>query len=77
MHFGLGGRQCIGKTVAQTNIYKLMTSLLVAFDFELADRDKVRGEMNIGKGEGLVSVGVSELEGELMVMARLRERKVM
>ncbi|KAI3391285.1 hypothetical protein diail_7644 [Diaporthe ilicicola] len=28
MHFGLGGRQCIGKTVAQTKIYKLAGTLL-------------------------------------------------
>ncbi|CAN9330534.1 unnamed protein product [Alternaria alternata] len=34
MHFGLGGRQCIGKTLAQTNIYKLTSTLLREFAFE-------------------------------------------
>ncbi|CAN9386777.1 unnamed protein product, partial [Alternaria alternata] len=33
MHFGLGGRQCIGKTLAQTNIYKLTSTLLREFAF--------------------------------------------
>lgn len=37
MHFGLGGRQCIGKTVATTNIYKIFSTLLREFTFELAD----------------------------------------
>ncbi|KAJ5504555.1 hypothetical protein N7463_007429 [Penicillium fimorum] len=37
MHFGLEGRRCIGKTVAMTNIYKFMSTILSEFDFELAD----------------------------------------
>ncbi|GME26034.1 Cytochrome P450 [Neofusicoccum parvum] len=43
MHFGLGGRQCIGKTVAQTNIYKLSSTLLKEFEFELADPEERAG----------------------------------
>ncbi|KAF4999986.1 hypothetical protein FDECE_11334 [Fusarium decemcellulare] len=50
MHFGLGGRQCLGKTVAQTNIYKLTSTLLRLFDFQLADSEEsiraVRGEFS-------------------------------
>jgi len=34
MHFGLGGRRCIGKTITTTNIYKLTSSLLRDFEFE-------------------------------------------
>lgn len=75
MHFGLGGRQCIGKTVAQTNIYKLSSTLLREFEFELADAvetvDVEKGAF-IGKMPKLVSVGVSDLQEPLMVRARRR-----
>lgn len=76
MHFGLGGRQCIGKTVAQTNIYKLSSTLLREFEFELADvAEKVEVEKGWFRGRipALVSVGISELERPLMVRARRRE----
>lgn len=76
MHFGLGGRQCIGKTVAQTNIYKLVSTLLRVFEFQLADpreREGVeRGEF-YGKLPSLISVGISDLEGPLFVRAKRRE----
>ena len=75
MHFGLGGRQCIGKTIATTNIYKLTSSLLGEFQFELADP----GEQALvdqgffrGKLPSLVSVGISDLEEPLMVRVRKR-----
>ncbi|KKA24841.1 Benzoate 4-monooxygenase [Rasamsonia emersonii CBS 393.64] len=75
MHFGLGGRQCIGKNVATTNIYKLMSTLLREFEFELAD-EKVRLDVKKGLYRGkvpaLMSVGISDLEGPLLV--RVRER---
>ncbi|KAK6072898.1 Pisatin demethylase 5 [Seiridium cupressi] len=49
MHLGLGGRQCIGKTIARINIYKVMSTLLSEFDFQLAsesEREAVdRGEI--------------------------------
>lgn len=75
MHFGLGGRQCIGKNVATTNIYKLTSTLLREFEFELADENE---RLDVGKGlyQGkippLMSVGISDLEGPLLV--RVRER---
>lgn len=73
MHFGLGGRQCIGKTVAQTNIYKLASTLLREFDFCLADTDEQelvsRGDFR-GVLPPLISVGISDLEGPLMVKAK-------
>lgn len=75
MHFGLGGRQCIGKTVAQTNIYKLSSTLLREFEFELADAEEtveVENGAFIGKMPNLVSVGVSDLQEPLMVRARRR-----
>lgn len=75
MHFGLGGRQCIGKTVAQTNIYKLSSTLLKEFEFELADpgeRAGIEKGAFRGKIPDLVSVGISELEHPLMVRARRR-----
>lgn len=75
MHFGLGGRQCIGKTVATTNIYKLMSTLLKEFHFELAD-DKERLDVALGlyqdKLPNMVSVGISDLEAPLMVKASVR-----
>ncbi|KAK2606805.1 hypothetical protein N8I77_005531 [Diaporthe amygdali] len=75
MHFGLGGRQCIGKTVAQTNIYKLASTLLREFDFCLADEDE-RDSVSRGDYRGilppLISVGISDLEGSLMVKAKRR-----
>ncbi|RFU25952.1 hypothetical protein B7463_g10382, partial [Scytalidium lignicola] len=76
MQFGLGSRQCIGKTVAQTNIYKLMSTLLREFSFELADQDEIAqvkaGEFR-GKLPGLISVGISDLEKPLMVKAKRRK----
>jgi cytochrome P450 len=52
MHFGLGGRQCIGKTVAMTNIYKLMSTLMSEFEFELADeKERARAQRNEFQGE--------------------------
>lgn len=75
MHFGLGGRQCIGKTIATTNIYKVMSTLLRSFEFELPNEQE-RAAVERGMFKGLVprmvSVGVSELEAPLMVKARLR-----
>ncbi|KAL4806606.1 cytochrome P450 [Aspergillus unguis] len=75
MHFGLGGRQCIGKTVATTNIYKVFSTLLREFTFELADEQE-RRDVEEGKYKGvlpdLVSVGISDLEGGLLVRARAR-----
>lgn len=75
MHFGLGGRQCIGKTMATTNILKVVTTLLANFDFELADegerRAADRGEWQ-GRLPPLISVGVSDLDGGLWVRARER-----
>lgn len=75
MHFGLGGRQCIGKTVAQTNIYKLVSTLLRTFEFQLADPNEKMGVERgdfYGKLPSMVSVGISDLEERLLVTARVR-----
>jgi hypothetical protein len=82
MHFGLGGRQCIGKTVATTNILKVVSTLLREFSFELAGQDGGErerredcriGEVNVGSlMPELVSVGISDLKGGLFVRARTR-----
>ncbi|KAJ5717816.1 hypothetical protein N7488_003462 [Penicillium malachiteum] len=77
MHFGMGGRQCIGKTVAMTNIYKLMSTLLSQFEFELADNIEAKKALNnefYGKIPELISVGISDLAAPLMVRARRRDR---
>lgn len=77
MHFGLGGRQCIGKTVAMTNIYKLLSTLLSEFEFELADEnEKTRAleDAFLGEIPELVSVGISDLELPLLVKAHKRDR---
>lgn len=75
MHFGLGGRQCLGKTLAQSNIYKLTSTLLREFDFQLADPLN-RGLAANGSFHGvlpeLISVGVSDLAGPLMVTVSAR-----
>lgn len=75
MHFGLGGRQCIGKTVAQTNIYKLTSTLLRLFDFQLADeeREKVASGAYHGVLPELISVGISDLKKPLLVTARVKQ----
>lgn len=78
MHFGLGGRQCIGKTVAMTNIYKLMSTLLREFEFELADeeeQEKVLRNEFYGRVPEMISVGISDLASPLMVKARKRSQK--
>lgn len=75
MHFGLGGRQCIGKTIAQTNIYKVMSTLLSEFQFELAsesERDAVRRGDFVGKLPELISVGISDLKNPIWVTAKSR-----
>ncbi|KAJ5870204.1 hypothetical protein N7455_005145 [Penicillium solitum] len=79
MHFGLGGRQCIGKTVATTNIYKLMSTLLSEFEFELPDAtERVQAQENYfhGRIPDLISVGISDLAAPLMVKARKRGKAV-
>ncbi|EMC95507.1 hypothetical protein BAUCODRAFT_111049 [Baudoinia panamericana UAMH 10762] len=78
MHFGLGPRQCIGKTVATTNIYKLSSTLLREFTFVLAEdteAEKVRQGGFVGRLPDLVSVGVSDLGTPLMVKASLRSKQ--
>jgi cytochrome P450 len=75
MHFGLGGRQCIGKTIAQTNIYKVVSTLLSEFQFELAsesERDAVRRGDFVGKLPELISVGISDLKDPIWVTAKSR-----
>lgn len=75
MHFGLGGRQCLGKTLAQTNIYKLTSTLLREFDFQIVDPEEreeaARGGF-VGRLPEMISVGVSDLKGPLMVIATAR-----
>jgi hypothetical protein len=75
MHFGLGGRQCLGKTLATMNVYKLTATLLREFEFEIADAEErnavLRGEYE-GKLPDMVSVGISDLNGPLMVRAKMR-----
>jgi hypothetical protein len=80
MHFGLGGRQCIGKTVAMTNIYKLMSTLLSEFEFELVDekeRDGPSQNESVGDVPELISVGISDLARPLLVKASKRTRVVL
>lgn len=76
MYFCLGGRQCIGKTVAQTNTYKLTSTLLRLFDFRLADAEerlRVAGGEFGGKLPDLLSVGISDIKKPLLVTARVRD----
>lgn len=83
MHFGLGGRQCLGKTIATTNIYKLTSSLLSDFEVELVDgvpdAAGVRKEKTVKPGVNdvpeLVSVGISELEEPLLVRCKKRTKQ--
>ncbi|KAK9416567.1 hypothetical protein SUNI508_09673 [Seiridium unicorne] len=75
MNFGLGGRQCIGKTIARTNIYKVMSTLLSEFDFQLgseSEREAVDRGKFVGKLPELISVGISELKKPLWVTAWIR-----
>ncbi|KAI0145157.1 cytochrome P450 [Xylariaceae sp. FL1272] len=68
MHFGLGGRQCIGKTLAQTNVYKLTSTLLREFEFSLVETERP----GYGELPELVSVGISDLKNPLMVRIKTR-----
>lgn len=80
MHFGLGGRQCIGKTVAMTNIYKLMSSLLKEFEFKLEEKKqqtKAQDDQSRGDVPEMISVGISDLASPLMVRARKRDTSAM
>lgn len=75
MHFGLGGSQWIGKTMATTNIDKVMSTLLWEFDFQLADEDEsLRAKQGGFKCllPALISVGVRDLETPLMVTSKVR-----
>ncbi|CEO60777.1 hypothetical protein PMG11_05317 [Penicillium brasilianum] len=77
MHFGLGGRQCLGKTVAMTNIYKLMSTLLSEFEFKLAEEkgcDTTTMKPACSDVPELISVGISDLAKPLMVKATTRTR---
>lgn len=77
MHFGLGPRQCIGKTVATTNIYKVVSTLLKEFTFELADeqeRKDVEQGLYRERIPSMVSVGISDLKAPLMVRVSKRVR---
>lgn len=72
MHFGAGGRQCIGKSLALTVIYKTTATLLARFSFQLADEKEQQGVEDgvfYGKLPEQVSVGISDLKGPLMVKA--------
>lgn len=71
MHFGLNGRQCIGKNMATINIYKLVVTLLKLFKFK-----NVNGLINTranNKSPNLISVGVSDTVGGLWVKAKIRD----
>ncbi|KAJ3580178.1 hypothetical protein NPX13_g383 [Xylaria arbuscula] len=68
MHFGLGGRQCIGKTLAQANIYKLTSTLLREFEFSLVEAERPGRD----KLPELFSVGISDLKNPLMVRVKAR-----
>ncbi|KAJ5094796.1 Benzoate 4-monooxygenase [Penicillium angulare] len=77
MHFGAGGRQCIGKSLAMTVtvIYKMTAALLANFSFQLADvkeQQDVDDGLFYGKLPEQISVGISDLKGPLMVRARER-----
>jgi len=82
MHFGLGGRQCIGKTIATTNIYKLTSALLQEFEFEMVADDAVQSADAEKSPKGgnndvpeMISVGISDLEAPLIVKCRKRSAK--
>ncbi|KAJ5691555.1 hypothetical protein N7488_012290 [Penicillium malachiteum] len=75
MHFGTGGRQCIGKPLALTLIDKTTAILLARFSFQLANEEEqqeVENGLFYGKIPELVGVGRSDLKGSLMVKARER-----
>lgn len=76
MHFGAGGRQCIGKTLALSIINKLTATLLSEFSLKLADAQEqekaVAGEFR-GQLPPLKSVGISDVKGPIMVMVSMRD----
>lgn len=77
MHFGAGGRQCIGKTLALSIIYKVTTTILSEFQLKLADETAqdmaVAGKFR-GKLPPMTSVGISDIKGSIVVTATLRSK---
>jgi hypothetical protein len=76
MHFGAGGRQCIGKALATSIIYKLTSTILGEFSLELEDPcDQKKAISGAFKGElpPLENVSISDVHGPVMVRAKRKE----
>ncbi|KAH8816733.1 putative benzoate 4-monooxygenase cytochrome P450 [Xylogone sp. PMI_703] len=63
LHFGTGPRQCIGRNIALVSIWKILTSLLKKYEFEL---------LNLDEELETVNFGVVEKKGPLNVKVKLR-----
>lgn len=75
MHFGAGGRQCIGKALATSVIYKLVSTAIAEFSFELADAEEQKVAMKggfQGRLPELESVSISDLRGPLNVRVKAK-----
>jgi cytochrome P450 len=67
MHFGMGHRACIGRNIALSSMYKIVTTLLGKYDLELVEGQKERGV-------GTFNYGLVERQAPLWV--RAKERRV-
>jgi cytochrome P450 len=63
MQFGMGHRQCIGRNIALISIMKIVVTLMRNYSLELVNKDE---------GCELVSVGIGEKKGPLMVRVKRR-----
>ena len=61
--FGVGKRACAGQNLARTNVLKMATTLLKAYDFEFLNADEPMV---------VVSHGDSELRTPVMVRVKRR-----
>ena len=64
LHFGVGHRMCIGKTIAMTNILKLTSTLLRKYSFQVIDKEQQQ--------PNLFSGGVTEMEDPMLVTVKKR-----
>ena len=66
MHFGVGHRACVGRNEALLSMYKIITTLLGKYRFELVDQNEIMQTVNYG---------MVEKEGPLMVRVEKRTRR--
>ncbi|KEF63430.1 uncharacterized protein A1O9_01408 [Exophiala aquamarina CBS 119918] len=63
LHFGIGHRQCIGRNIALLSIWKILTTLLMNYKFDIIEKEEELVMLNFG---------VTEKRGPLLVKVEYR-----